>query len=411
MTVRLVCSHRAALLDDLTTWGYWGRGYFGGAVAALGGALLYGALPRLLRAPRAAHALTMGVGLALLANSRPFEGLVVSLPAAAVMLGWLAGKRRPSVAVALGRVVLPLGLVLTLTGAAMGLYNYRVTGSPLTMPYQVHEQTYAANPLFAWQAPKPTPEYRHPVMARFWTGWVLDLYQRHQRPGEAAWLTFFNWTQMLLAYFGVWLLVGVLTLGPALRDGRVRLAAAGCGLLLLAQTQVYCYCPHYSAPAAGPMAALAVAGLRRLRLWRWRGRPSGRVLVRGLALCYPALVVLSVAAEPPIPAESTHLQRARLLRQLENDGDRHLVVVRYLNPKPYGLGHEDWVWNEADIDASRVVWAREMGPDEDRRLLDYCLDRRAWLLEVEVDKRTYRLVPHPLRQGAASLTQTPQGAP
>jgi hypothetical protein len=46
-----------------------------------------------------------------------------------------------------------------------------------------------------------------------------------------------------------------------------------------------------------------------------------------------------------------------------------------------------------------------MSPAEDRRLLDYYPDRRAWLLEVEVDKQSYRLTPHPLRH------ETPQGAP
>jgi len=142
---------------------------------------------------------------------------------------------------------------------------------------------------------------------------------------------------------------------------------------------------------------LAVAGLRQVRLWRFQGRPAGRVLMRGIALCYPVLVVFTVLAEPRIPNDATHMMRARLLRQLEQDGDRHLVVVRYYNPWPRGLGHEDWVWNAADIDASRVVWAREMGPDEDCRLLDYYPDRRTWLLEVEVDKQSYRLTPHPLR--------------
>jgi hypothetical protein len=410
MTVRLVCSQHAAASEDMT-WGYWGRGYFGGAPAALGGALLYGALPRLTKTPRVGLALTMGVGLALLANSRPFEGLVVSLPAAAVLLGWLIGKRRPSLGVALGKVVLPLGLVLALTGAAMAFYNYRVTGSPLTMPYQVHENTYAANPVFVWQAPKPTPEYRHADLARFWAGWVRDLYERHQQPADMARLALVKWTQIILCYLGVWLLIAVAAVRPALRDGRVRLALTTCGLLLLAQTQIYCYCPHYAAPAAGLFAVLAVAGLRRLRLWRVHDRPSGRVLVRGIALCYPVLVVLTVLAEPRIPDDATHLLRARLLHQLESDGDRHLVVVRYYNPRPRGLGHEDWVWNEADIDASRVVWAREMGPAEDRRLLDHYLDRRAWLLEVEVDKQSYRLTPHPLRQEAPGPTPTTQGTP
>ena len=92
---------------------------------------------------------------------------------------------------------------------------------------------------------------------------------------------------------------------------------------------------------------------------------------------------------------------ARLLHQLRQDGDKHLVLVRYLHPKPFGLGHEDWVFNEADIDGARVVWAREMTANEDRRLLAYYPDRRAWLLEVEVDQKSYRLRPHPLRDAAS----------
>jgi hypothetical protein len=357
-------------------------------------------LPRLTRLPRVLYAAVLAAGLALLANSRPFEGLVVSLPAAAVLLRWALGRQRPPVAVALGRVLLPLLLVLSPTAAAMALYNGRVTGNPLRMPYQVHEQTYSANPLFVWQPPKTIPEYRHPVLERFWTGWVLDLYHTHRSPGGMASLAVTKVTQVVLFYLGIWLLIAVAALRPALRDRRVLLALLACGLLLAALTQVYGYTPHYAAPATCLIAALAVAGLRRLQLWRWRGRPAGRALLRGIALCYPGLALLSAVAEPPIPADATHLQRARLLEQLRQDGDRHLVLVRHLDPNPCGLGHEDWVWNEAEIDASRVVWAREMSPEQDRRLLAYYPRRRAWLLEVEAAKRSYRLSPHPLRNGA-----------
>ena len=65
---------------------------------------------------------------------------------------------------------------------------------------------------------------------------------------------------------------------------------------------------------------------------------------------------------------------------LEATADRHLILVRY------GHGHspqEEWVYNRADIDNARVVWARTMNPDEDRKLLDFFKDRRAWLLTVE----------------------------
>jgi len=62
---------------------HWGQSYWGGAVAMLGGALLFGSLPRLRRSPRWIYGLTIAAGLALLANSRPYEGLIAALPAAA----------------------------------------------------------------------------------------------------------------------------------------------------------------------------------------------------------------------------------------------------------------------------------------------------------------------------------------
>ena len=103
--------------------GPWVETFFGGAVAAVGGALLYGALPRLLRPrPSLASAFALGLGLATLANSRPFVGLVTSLPVAAVLLAHLVARtRRGGWAEARGpmcRVVLPVLGVLAATAQA-----------------------------------------------------------------------------------------------------------------------------------------------------------------------------------------------------------------------------------------------------------------------------------------------------
>jgi hypothetical protein len=57
--------------------------------------------------------------------------------------------------------------------------------------------------------------------------------------------------------------------------------------------------------------------------------------------------------------------------------------------------HVEWVYNEADIDNARVVWAREINSEEDRRLLDYFHDRTVWILNADEDPPA--IGPYPLR--------------
>ena len=67
---------------------WWGQTYWGGAVAMLGGALVYGAIPRILRNPRPLTCVVLALGLATLANTRPYEGLLACVPGLCLLLGW-----------------------------------------------------------------------------------------------------------------------------------------------------------------------------------------------------------------------------------------------------------------------------------------------------------------------------------
>ena len=66
---------------DLCLFSYWMNSYWGGAVAAIGGALLIGAWPRITRAKRWRYAWLFGIGAVIVILARPFEGSLLVVPA------------------------------------------------------------------------------------------------------------------------------------------------------------------------------------------------------------------------------------------------------------------------------------------------------------------------------------------
>lgn len=380
----------------IVCWGsasYWSQSYWGGAVAATGGALLFGGLRRVMNRPRLTDAIIMGVGLSILAFSRPFEGLLVALPVAIVLGSWMVvGQDRPSALVSATRIIAPVLIVLALTVAALGFYNNRVTGNPFKMPYLVHEETYSVAPFFMWQSPRPVPSYNHAALREYHGERNYVIYEE-QRSAESFWSRMVKkldkfWT----FYVGVALVLPLLVLPWALRGRWAAFAALMCLIALSEFVLIAPFFPHYVAPIAGLIMLLVVEGLRHLSRWHWRRWPIGRWMLAAvllLALLTPVAAILRTRQSDD-PA-AWYNQRANLAAELQKSGGQHLVLVRY---GPQHHVDEEWVYNEADIDEASVVWAREMDQAHNRQLLDYFSDRETWLLVVDRDDAA-QLTPYP----------------
>jgi hypothetical protein len=177
-----------------------------------------------------------------------------------------------------------------------------------------------------------------------------------------------------------------------LRDRWSRFALLTCGVLTAGLLVETWFNLHYAAPIVGLLFALMLQAMRQLRLWHWRGRQTGRVMVwTMLMICFASFVV-AFAQQMAAQRSAQLLPRARILAQLKAAEGRHLVIVRY-GPRPPLF--RDWVYNEADIDGAKVVWAREMDMAQNRKLLEYFKDRHMWLVEVDMEHVSPVLTPYP----------------
>jgi hypothetical protein len=284
----------------------------------------------------------------------------------------------------------PAALLLMVAGMA-AYYNYRVFGNAFTLPYQVNRATYASAPVFLWQRPRPEPVYRHQVMREFYSKWEMGDFLYARTPtgflhGAAQKLGI-----VLFFFFGIALYPPLILLPRVLRDRRTRFLVAAGGLYAAGLSVNAWLFPHYVAPFTCALYAILLQAMRHLRLWRPGHQPLGLALVRIIPVVCLMLVGLRLCSEPlhlSIPRWPTMwygtaplgLPRAHVVAELEGYPGPQLAIVRYApDHRPF----DDWVYNRADIDKSRVVWAREMETRNSLELLRYFRGRRAWLVEPD----------------------------
>jgi hypothetical protein len=407
----------------LGTFSYWANSYWGGSVAAIGGALVVGAFPRIEQHQRLRDSLLMGIGLAILANARPFEGLWLAIPVIVALLIWAFTKRNGSSGQSVIRVLLPLGLLVAAMLIAVSYYSVRTTGNPVRTPYLENVSQYNPVPYFPWLPVKPAPAYHHPIMRTFYLGWWLQQYEfARQHP-----LTLLLIKAHIFWFFflGPLLLFPILMLGIVLPYGtswknfsqKTRfLLIVFCTSLVSLALPVFLN-PHYAGPVVCVMYALVLLALKRIRNWQWHEAPVGVAIVRNLSVATVALFLLCGATSlfhlqihnAPTPetwcSPWTQLtDRALMQAQLEKSPGKHLAIVHY------GQQHnpmEGWVYNSANLDGSKVVWANDMGPQDNAELIRFFKDRHVWI--VDPDIHPTRLTPYSIEEQAAFSTN--QGAP
>jgi len=384
----------------LGMFSYWANSYWGGAVSATGGALLLGALPRIIRFGRTGDALLMGLGLTLLANSRPYEGFILSLPVAIALLAWILRKRGLYLWNAVRQVVMPLSLLLILAATAMGYYFWRVTGNPYQMPYELAFNTYFAAPFFIWQSAKPAPTYHHEAFRELYSIELLNLYHRERSISGMTSLAIERVIKLWAFYVGPLMTIPLIMATVILPFGfrwkrfkletRFLLFASATSIAGLA-VEVFFF-PHYLAPMTCLIFVLLLTVMHHLRTWKWNDRAVGLFLTRAVPLICLLMVGIRIAA--PLlhlslglerlatwcNSTSAHTDRTRIQSELEQCPGNHLVIVRY-NP-----GHDfnkDMVFNAANIDAAKIVWARDMGARENEELTRYFTTRHVWLLAAD----------------------------
>jgi hypothetical protein len=360
---------------------YWMNSYWGGAAGAIGGALLLGALPRLARRPQVRDAVFAALGIAVLSQSRPFEGVLLALPVGALLVYRLARGAHRNV-----RALAALACAIFLIAVGTLYYNWRVTGNPWLWPYQLHQKIYGTPQNLRGSAPVLTASRiaaQKDILENF--HWQLGLFRAQAGwkglaaalPGKLA--TFWDF------YFQPILTLPLLFLPLSLKRRPIRFLLFAGAFVLLAGFVLYpFFFPHYSAPLCGLLLVLTLEGVRCMRALQWHGRRLGAALFRWwLPACAASclLLVIGSALAPELAVQAV-TPRSQIEQELKRRGGKHLVLVRYTEAHNY---HHPWIYNSADIDRSSIVWARASQPADLAPLLRYYADRSVWLANAGDD--------------------------
>jgi len=371
---------------------YWARSYFGGGVVLLGSMLVIGAYRRLVCWRKLSAAWWLGIGSVLLFLTRPLEGgLLVAAALGGIILNFFWNPQMRSWHV---RRTLPILATIFLPFLVFqGIANRAATGSVFRMAYVEHAQQYDRAPVL-WilkpdLGPKRGVEVRKPH-----DGWELSSY--YQVANQSLVVKFRKRLSDIRRQIP-WsnsadVISAVLVLPQLLAGGTFLLLALALSFVgLFFETW---YIPHYGAPL---MAAVLVTQIYSLFLIA-RSKAGTARIGRVAAV----LLTLFLFSRPPLLQTTFHFladkdfkytgtiyeayketgAKENIERKLNSLAGAHVVIVRR---SPSRISEYEWVYNSADIDGQKIIWAQDLGAEKNSRLFRYYAGRQFWLCEPEAE--------------------------
>lgn len=391
----------------------WMNSYWGGGVSACAGCLVFGALPRLRERGRIRDAILLGIGGGAELLTRPYESMFLLL---AVVLFFLPTLRNREQFAKIARVIPAAALAALPALGLMLIQNKQVSGSFGTMPYMVSRYEYGLPTTFTVQR-IPTP---HRALTREQQlGYEVQSAEHGDQPETLA--TYFARLGRRIRFYRFFFLTPLYLALPAalllLVESKYRFVWLTIVLFALGTNFYPYFYSHYIAAVACLMVLLSVAALERLDRWMIRGYPAGRDAARLiLFLCLAHFAFwygLHAAGNQYFSRRMWQFETWDAINQ--GDAEGRIAINRELSQMPgkqlvfvrYGPQHafNEWVYNAADIDASKIVWAHDLGAQENQELLRYYPDRKPWMLYPDV--RPVRLIPYDRVPPALDI-QTPE---
>jgi hypothetical protein len=359
----------------------WMNGYWGGTLAAAAGCMVFGALPRLANRITTSDAVLLGTGLSINLLTRPYESIFLAI---GVVLFFIPTMKRVMKAapIVILAVIPAIGITL--------LQNKTVTGHWTTLPYQLSQYQYGVPASLTFQ-PNPVPhdeltpqqqlEYKSQLAFResekeTMQSYVLRLEYR------VRFYRFFFLAPLFLAI-------------PAFCFAAFReLRYAWVLLTLLVFALGINFFPafqlHYLGAVTCLFVLMSVAGLREISRW---SPEAARLVLFLCAIHFIFWYGLHFFDEEDFARAMIRYEtwdsinhrnperRILVNQQLAEIPGQILVFVRY---SPRHIFQDEWVYNEASIDSARIIWARDLGPQENGKLRALYPGREVFLLDPDV---------------------------